>query len=370
MLLAELAIEKYAEAKGLDVKVVKQKWLPILEAEKEKDPFTESLVNACQVLGQIKEVGKGLDPATQEMLARLSSVAINRALDPEAQESDDGDEKLVKTIRRIKLLDQAFTDPDEVYERIASKVSQEVSAPLAQALTGLQETLKEIMPRVKAEPEVTQNPEFEQLAQTMENINTTLVKLAEKIDKGTSPPSEVQTDIESMVEQLSTATEKSKNFLSRQGFKVVAEEAPATFEEAKKIVEGRGFIIQDQRITREEAERLAREAAETERRKHEDELELKLEERKIAAAEKVVGTAIDKVMEPFKYFLERYLSTTVGELPVPEANPTPSPAPALQVAPSPAKTEVPAPKMVKIEGPPPQPEITPKPKVTGKRGKS
>jgi len=317
-LLAELAIEKYAEAKGLDVKAVKEKWLPILQAEKQKDPFTESLISACQVLGQIKEVGKGLDPATQQMLAKLSSVAINRALSPEEKEPEDGDEKLVKTIRRIKLLDQAFTDPDQVSEAIAEKVSQEVSAPLAQALTDLQETLREIVPKVKAEPEIVRNPEFEELRQTMENINTTLVHLAERIEKGAPSQPEVQTDVESMVKQLRVATEKSKGLLQMQGFKVVAEEAPATFEEAKKIVEDRGYKLQDQRVERAEAEQMAREAAEAERKKHEDELELKLEDRKIEAAEKIVGTAIDKVMEPFQYFIERYLDTAVGGLP--EAN--------------------------------------------------
>lgn len=364
-LLAELAIEKYAEAKGLDVKAVKQKWLPILQAEKEKDPFTESLVNACSILGQIKEVGKGLDPATQQMLAKLSSVAINRALDPEAKEDDDSDEKLVKTIRRIKLLDQAFTDPNEVYEAIAEKVSQEVSAPLAQALKGLQETLEKIGPKVRAEPEVAKNPEFEELRQTMENINTTLVRFAEKIDKGEPPSGAVETDVETMMNQISTATERAKGFLGKQGYTIVAEGTPATLDEAKKIVEAQGYTLQDQRVSRDEAERMAKEATEAEHKKHEDDLELKLEERKIAAAEKVVGTAIDKVMEPFKYFLERYLNTAVGELPNPEATPTTT-NPPVAPAPTPPKVETPppAPKIIKIEGPPPLPE--PKPKVKPK----
>jgi len=357
LLLAELAIEKYAEAKGLDVKEVKARWMPILEAEPEKDSFTKGLLSACAVLGQIKDVSKGLDPATQKMLGELSSVAVQRALNPNEREPENGDEALVKTIRRLKMLDHAFTDEDALTEKIAKTVSQEVATPLAQALTGLQETLKEIAPKVQAEPEVAQSPEFEELRQTMENINTTLVKLAEKIDKGTASQPEIATDVEAMVERISVATEKSKDFLSKQGFKVVAEEAPATFDEAKKIVEGRGFTLQDQRVERAEAERMAREAAEAERRKHEDDLELKLEERKIAAAEKVVGTAIDKVMEPFKYFLERYLNTAVGELPVPEANPAPSPAP----------TPPPTPKM---ETPPPQPEpVLPKPKVMAKRAR-
>jgi len=351
MMLAELAIEKYAEAKGLDVKEVKKKWLPILQAEKEKDPFTESLLNACTILGQIKEVGKGLDPATQEMLGQLSSVAVRHALNPQTGGPPDADEKLINTIKRIKLLDRAFVDDDKLTEAIATKISQEVAAPLAEALRDLKPVLEKVTEKATAEPEAyAENSEFAELSRTMENINTTLVKLAEKIEQGPVSKTEAETDVENMITQINNATQKSKGFLQKQGYTIVAEGTPATLDEAKKIVEAQGFALQDKRVTRDEAERMAKEAAEAERKKHEDELELKLEERKIAAAEKVVGTAIDKVMEPFKYFLERYLNTTVGELPNPEAPPTTTNPPVAQ-----APTPPPPKKLIKIEGPPPQP---------------
>ena len=352
-LLAELAIEKYAEAKKLDVKTVKQKWLPVLEAMKDKDAFTESLINACSLLTQIKEVGKGLPPETQQMLGTVSNIAVRRALNPEEREPEDGDDKLVRTIRRIKLLDHAFTDEDALTEKIAKTLSQEVAAPLAEALKDLKPVLEKITEKAQAEPEVyAENSEFAELSRTMENINTTLVHMAERIEKGRVSPVEAKEDVESMVERLNSATEKSKTFLETRGYKITPGESPATFEEAQKIVEERGFKLQDQRVSRDEADRMAQAATEAERKKHEEDLELKLEERKIAAAEKVVGTAIDKVMEPFKYFLERYLDTTVGELPPSGASPAATNPPA---APAPAPPPPPPKKPIKIEGPPPQP---------------
>jgi Mn-dependent DtxR family transcriptional regulator len=342
-----MAIEKYAEAKGLDVKEVKAKWLPILQAEKEKDPFTESLVNACTILGQIKEISKGLDPTTQEMLGRLSSVVVNRALDPQAKESDDdGDEKVIRSVRRLKILDRAFADPDKETEEIARRVSEEVSAPIAEALAALQETLERIAPKIKAEPEAARSPEFAALQQTMENLNTTLVKLEENRKNDGAPSSDGKLSAETMMEQLGDATEKAKNFLGKQGYKFVAEGSPATLDEAKKMVEDSGFTLQDQRVSRDEAKRMAEDATTAERKKYETDLELKLEERKIAAAEKVVGAAIDKVMEPIKYFMEKYLDTAVN----PETSPPAAKPPA-----APASVPIPPKKIIKIEGPPPQP---------------
>lgn len=324
-LLAELAIEKYAEAKGLDVKTVKQKWLPILQAEKEKkDPFTESLINACSLLGQIKEVGKDLDPATKSMLSELSGVAVTRAIKGETGKSSGGDESFLKMVRRIKLMDHAFTDQDKVTEKIAERVSKEVAAPLAEALTGLKDTLEKITPNVLNDAEeYAGNPEFTELQQTMENVNTTLTQLADKLDKGGVTQGDIDTDVESMIMRVADATEKSKGFLEKQGFKIVVEDAPATLDEARKIVEARGYTLQDKRVTREEAKKMAEEAAEQERSKHDDELELKLEAKKIEAAKEITATAIDNIMKPLTYFLEKYLGTVFeGETPVPGANPT------------------------------------------------
>lgn len=349
MLLAEMAIEKYAEAKGLDVNEVKKKWLPILQAEKEKDPFTESLINACSVLGQIKEVGKGLDPATQEMLSKLSSLAIQHALNPQQQPPDE-DEKLVKIIRRLKILDHAFTDEDKLTEEIAEKVSQEVAQPLAQALSGLNETLEKIAEKTEESPEdYAGNTELAELSQAVEKINERLDMLSEKLEKGPITTSEAETDVEAMIQQIRDATEKSKAFLEKQGFKISVSDAPATLEEAKKLVEEHGYRVLDSRISREEAERMAKEAEEKAKREIDEQLQLKLEEKKIEAAKEVTATAIDRIMQPLQYFLEKYLSTAIGEIPKPE---TPAPNPARQ----PAK---PQPKPV-VEKPKPKLKVKPR----------
>lgn len=363
--LVELTLEKYAAARGLNVEEVKKKWAPALNSTPKKDALTQKLASACSTLASIKEVGKGLDPNTQKVLSELSTLVVTRALDKSEEESPDEDAKLLSLIRRVKVLDHAFEDPDKVSQDIAEKVSKEISGSLAEALTSLQETLETIAPKVRAEPEAARSPEFLELQQTLENVNTTLVKLADKISNDGAPRGEVETDVETMMSQISTATERAKGFLVKQGYTIAAEGTPATLDEAKKIVEAQGFTLQDQRVSRVDAERMAKEAAETEHKKHEDDLELKLEERKIEAAEKVVGTAIDKVMEPFKYFLEKYLDTAVGEVPIPEASSVATSSP---VAPASAPPTPPPPTLIRIEGPPPQPEV-PKSKVTRKHGR-
>jgi F0F1-type ATP synthase membrane subunit b/b' len=340
LLLAELAIEKYAEAKNLDVKTVKEKWLPILQASKEKDPFTKSLTEACAVLGQIKEVSKGLDPETREMLGKLSTVAVTRALNKEEESSDDEDKSLIRTIKHIKILDKAFQDQDQVTEEIAARVSEEVAAPLASAIDKLNATLEKVNESARTAPPetVVNNPELATLSKTVDAINTKLESLAQEVKAG-APAADVEDDVEKMVERIDAATERSKNFLAKQGFKVSPGESPTTLDEAKKIVVSSGYELRDQRVTREDAENQAKEAVEAERKKHETDLELKLEEKKIEAAKEVVKAAVDEVMKPFTYFIEKWLNTSVpGEASVP----VPPGSPPAQAASTPASPESPS----------------------------
>lgn len=338
MLLAELAIEKYADAKGLDVKTVKAKWLPILQATKDKDPFTESLTNACAVLGQIKDISKGLDPETQTMLGKLATVAVTRTMDGKDKEDDTGDEALINTIKRLKILDHAFEDEGKLVEEVAAKVNEQVAQPLSEALGKLNITLEKVSEKVSGQPEQYQgDSDVAELSRTMENINSKLAELAEKVERGPVSKEEVSDDVDKMVDRLNEATEKSKEFLEKRGFKIVTGETPASLEEAKKLVEASGYTLQDRRITREDAEKLAQERVEGERKKHNDEMELKLEEKKIDAAKEIVGTAIDKVMEPFKYFIDRYLQGALGETQLP---PAPVPPGTQTVAEQTAATEI------------------------------
>ena len=340
LLLAELAVEKYAQARGLDVKAVKEKWLPILEAEDDKDEFTQSLTQACAVLGQIKEIAKGLDPETQSMLGKLSAVAVQRALTPGEKESDDGDEKLVRTVRRIKILDHAFEDPDDAAQVIAEKVSAEVSTPLTAAIDRLNATVEKVNTAVSTVPteSVASNPEFTALQKMVEGINAKLEDLGKQIQAGPPTP-QTEDNVEHMIEQINSATERSKNFLTSRGFKISPGETPATLDEARKIVENSGYTLLDQRVTREDAKKMADQAAEAERKKHDVDMEMKLEEKKIEAAKEVTKAAIDQVMKPFSYFIERFLNTSIN----PEAAvPTPGTGtpPASQSTPTPTNTQI------------------------------
>jgi hypothetical protein len=176
---------------------------------------------------------------------------------------------------------------------------------------------------------------------------------------------ETSLDPEEQLKRFNEARESAKKFLEQAGFKVVLSGTPTSLEEAKKIVEGggyklveagkpttideaarlledMGYKIMDGRITLEEAEKRVVE----ERAKWEQDIDLEkeksLEESKIGAATQVVTHAIDRVMEPFTYFLTRWFEGTIEGraraeiLPTPpeSSNPGPSNIPTPTVEPA------------------------------------
>jgi hypothetical protein len=108
-----------------------------------------------------------------------------------------------------------------------------------------------------------------------------------------------------------TNLEEAKKIVEESGYKLVEADKPTTIEEAKKILESMGYKVVDGRITLEEAEKRIAE----ERAKWEQEIDLEkeksLEESKIGAATQVVTHAIDRVMEPFTYFLTKWFEGTI-----------------------------------------------------------
>ena len=135
-----------------------------------------------------------------------------------------------------------------------------------------------------------------------------------------------------------TSLEEAKKIVEEGGYKLVEAEKPTSIEEARKLLENMGYRVLDGRITIEEAEkRLAEERA-----KWEQEIDLekekRLEESKIGAATQVVTHAIDKVMEPFAYFLTKWFEGTIENRAQAEnlPNPTSSPNPGPSAVPTPA----------------------------------
>jgi len=135
-----------------------------------------------------------------------------------------------------------------------------------------------------------------------------------------------------------TSLEEAKKIVEEGGYKLVEAEKPTSIEEARKLLENMGYRVLDGRITLEEAEkRLAEERA-----KWEQEIDLekekRLEESKIGAATQVVTHAIDKVMEPFAYFLTKWFEGTIENRAQAEnlPNPTSSPNPGPSAVPTPA----------------------------------
>jgi len=76
-------------------------------------------------------------------------------------------------------------------------------------------------------------------------------------------------------------------------------------------VEGMGYQLVDTRLARGEVDKMLQEAERQWQQQHDLDLETRLEEAKIGAAERVVSKAIDKVMEPFTYFLKQWFEGTV-----------------------------------------------------------
>jgi hypothetical protein len=117
--------------------------------------------------------------------------------------------------------------------------------------------------------------------------------------------------VEGSLKQVKVAEEEAKKLLEKLGYKVVTTETPVTLEEAKKLVEDMGYQLVDTRLAREEVEKMLEEAERKWQEEHDLNLETRLEEAKIGAAERVVTRAIDKVMEPFTYFLKKWFEETI-----------------------------------------------------------
>ncbi len=117
--------------------------------------------------------------------------------------------------------------------------------------------------------------------------------------------------VEGSLKQVKTAEEEAKKLLETLGYKVVTTETPVTVEEAKKLVESMGYQLVDTRLARQDVDRMLQEAERQWQQQHDLDLETRLEEAKIGAAERVVSKAIDKVMEPFTYFLKQWFEGTV-----------------------------------------------------------
>jgi hypothetical protein len=143
-----------------------------------------------------------------------------------------------------------------------------------------------------------------------------------------------------------TNLDEAKKIVEESGYRLVEADKPTTIEEAKKILEGMGYKVMDGRITLEEAEKRIAE----ERAKWEQEIDLEkeksLEESKIGAATQVVTHAIDRVMEPFTYFLKKWFEGTIESraqaenLPNPQESSNPGPMQVPMPTVKPARSEL------------------------------
>ena len=123
---------------------------------------------------------------------------------------------------------------------------------------------------------------------------------------------EEREELEDMIEKLERAKERAKEFLERMGFKVVPKDVPTSVEEAKSLLEKMGYKVEDGRIPLEKVEEMLKQAEQEWKAKYNEDLEQRLEEAKIKAAEKVVSLAIDRVLRPIEMFISAYLQKALG----------------------------------------------------------
>jgi hypothetical protein len=191
-----------------------------------------------------------------------------------------------------------------------------------------QEWFKQAVPRAPfmpgAKPEASLNPEeqLKRFNEARESAKKFLEQAGYKVVPSGTP----------------TSLEEAKKIVEEGGYKLVEVGKPTSIEEARKLLEEMGYKVMDGRITLEEAEKRIAE----ERARWEQEIDLekekRLEESKIGAATKVVTHAIDRVMEPFTYFLTKWFEGTIESRAQAEAlpNPAESPNPGPWQAPSPS----------------------------------
>jgi len=334
--LAELIIEKYARAKGLDVDEAKKKLKPVLKSEEKPDKLTEGLLKACDTLGRIKEVGEGAGEETRDMLSKLATAVVSRALSGGGSEGDAVDEGIgeaSKYIAKIKMIDKAFEGEEakrgelkELKEYIDKIIGEEAKrkelkeyidekiGALQASIEGLKGLASEGEGEEELPPEMLEKAEG--LSEALESIKEDLEELKrtkEKLNAGQITKAEARESLDEAIERISKAEEQAKEFLAKRGYKVASEGIPVTLEEARKLVQEYGFEVKDTRISKEEVERMLAEQQKKWQEEHDLALETRLEEKKIEAAENVVSKAIEQVMQPFQYFLKKWFEGSLEE---------------------------------------------------------
>jgi len=342
--LAELIIERYARAKGLDVDEAKKKLKPVLKSEEKPDKLTEGLLKACDTLGRIKEVGEGAGEETRDMLSKLATAVVSRALSggSETDAVDEGIGEASKYIAKLKMIDKAFEGNEtksgelkELKEYIDKILGEEAKrkelkeyidekiGALQASIEGLKGLASEGEGEEELPPEVLEK--VEGLSEALESIKGDLEELKktkERLNAGEITKAEARESLDEALERIGKAEEQAKEFLAKRGYKVASEEIPVTLEEAKKLVQEYGFEVKDTRISKEEVERMLAEQQKKWQEEHDLALETRLEEKKIEAAENVVSKAIEQVMQPFQYFLKKWFEGSIEER---AASETPAP---------------------------------------------
>jgi len=200
-----------------------------------------------------------------------------------------------------------------------AKSTEEAEKSKPPPTSALDEALKGTEAKAKKPPKITPSEALESLKWYQDEFNRVFgrgmpvaIGVRPPAREGAQPEAAVASyGVEGSLKQVKAAEDEAKKLLETLGYKVVTTETPVSVEEAKKLVEGMGYQLVDTRLARGEVEKMLQEAERQWQQQHDLDLETRLEEAKIGAAERVVSKAIDKVMEPFTYFLKQWFEGTV-----------------------------------------------------------
>jgi uncharacterized protein YqgV (UPF0045/DUF77 family) len=295
--LAELVVEKYAEARGEDPAKARERLLPVLTARRPSrlDRAAEALASLADLLGKVREAGKDMPDQVKTPLTTLAAAAVGAALGAEDEDPvEEGVKGAAKYIAQVKAIDRAF-GPDEEARTLRAEIAE-----LRKMVAELQEA------RRKEEAQKL----VEEIQGLIKPLEERLAALEEARKGGEQPPPQPPS-AEDIIAQVNKVKGEAEKLLTGMGYRVepggvtkeevqrmieaAREEALSKLppEELKKRLEAMGYRVEGGPITWDQVQRMVEEAR---KRAYEE----ALEDKRIEAVERTISNAFAQIAQIFQ----------------------------------------------------------------------